>query len=259
MNEMLYGNTGKRDEGLNIDMDASLYQKLQSRTFVPKLKSMLNDGLQEGDKNFVFIGQVADKNGNFTVLGYNAKLESDSRGGDYGHYLAIPLDEKAVSVAFDKVSFLTEEGFVEFVNQKTLNNEKRFSLVSAQRAVDESVKKRLVNNLMETFMRVRKRKNVTFSFDRTTVEEFSAQSVFVLMDLMTYLPYAMRKNISFISHICSNQKLPDAINLAAYSADCEFKPHDCIGLDSAGISVADGLFAAYVEKVFAIRYAFGVI
>ena len=164
MNEMIYGNTGKRDEGINIDMEQALYQKLQSRTFVPKLKSMLNDRLQEGDKNFVFIGEVADKAGNFSVYGYNAKLESDSRGGDYGHYVAVPVNEKAVTVDTNSIGFLTEEGFVEYVNLKTLNDDKRFKITPQSIDIDVNAKKRIINNLMETFMKVRKRKNVTFSF-----------------------------------------------------------------------------------------------
>ncbi len=254
MNEMIYGNTGKRDEGINIDMEQALYQKLQSRTFVPKLKSMLNDRLQEGDKNFVFIGEVADKAGNFSVYGYNAKLESDSRGGDYGHYMAMPVNPKAVSFDINNVKFLTEEGFVEYVNLKTLNEDKRFVISASQIDIDTDAKKKIVNNLMETFMKVRKRKNVTFSFDYTTVEDFTSKSIYVLMDLMKYIPYQMRKNISFISHVASNQKLPDMINLAAYPATSEFKPHDCISL-SGGVGVADGIFSAYVEKVFAMSDA----
>lgn len=251
MNEMIYGNTGKRDEGINIDMEQALYQKLQSRTFVPKLKSMLNDRLQEGDKNFVFIGEVTDKAGNFSVYGYNAKLESDSRGGDYGHYIAVPVDTKAVSFDINSAKFLTEEGFVEYVNLKTLNEEKRFKIAPLQIDIDTDSKKKIINNLMETFMKVRKRKNVTFSFEYSTVEEFTSKSVFVLMDLMKYIPYQMRKNISFISHVASNQKLPDMINLAAYPASSEFKPHDCISL-SGGVGTTDGIFSAYVEKVFAM-------
>ncbi len=255
MNEMLYGNTGRRDEGINIDLDQALYQKLQSRTFVPKLKSMLNDRLQEGDKNFVFIGEVVDKLGKFSVYGYNAKLESDSRGGDYGHYLVKPLNEKVVEVDMDNVEFLTEEGFVEYVNLKTLNDEKRFKISSMPVEIDVNAKKRIVNNLMETFMKVRKRKNVTFSFDDCSVEEFSAKSLFVLLDLMKYLPYRMRKNISFISHVASNQKLPDMINLAAYPAQSEYVPHDCISLSAATFGMNDGAFAGYVEKVFSMSDA----
>lgn len=251
MNEMIYGNTGKRDEGINIDMDQALYQKLQSRTFVPKLKSMLNDRLQEGDKSFVFIGGVADKAGDFSVYGYNAKLERDSRGGDYGHYIAVPADAKAVTLDVDSVRFLTEEGFVEYVNLKALNEEKRFSIAPLQIDIATDAKKRIINNLMETFMKVRKRKNVTFSFEESTVEEFMSKSVFVLMDLMKYLPYQMRKNISFISHVASSAKLPDMINLAAYPASSEFKPHDCISLSGGG-GAADGIFSAYVEKIFAM-------
>lgn len=254
MNEMIYGNTGKRDEGINIDMEQALYQKLQSRTFVPKLKSMLNDRLQEGDKNFVFIGEVADKAGNFSVYGYNAKLESDSRGGDYGHYIAVPVDKKVASFDINSAKFLTEEGFVEYVNLKTLNDEKRFEITPVSIDIDIDSKKRIVNNLMETFMKVRKRKNVTFSFEGSTVEEFTRKSIFVLMDLMKYIPYQMRKNISFISHVASNQKLPDMINLAAYPATSEFKPHDCISL-SGGVGATDGVFSAYVEKVFAMSEA----
>lgn len=249
---MIYGNTGKRDEGINIDMEQALYQKLQSRTFVPKLKSMLNDRLQEGDKNFVFIGEVADKAGNFSVYGYNAKLERDSRGGDYGHYIAVPVDEKAVSVDTNNVGFLTEEGFVEYVNLKTLNDDKRFKITPQSIDIDVEAKKHIVNNLMETFMKVRKRKNVTFSFDDCTVEEFTAKSLYVLCDLMKYLPFRMRKNISFISHVVSNQKLPDMINLAAYPSSSEFKPHDCITLSASASFGNDGIFSAYVGKVFAM-------
>ena len=255
MNEMIYGNTGKRDEGINIDMDQALYQKLQSRTFVPKLKSMLNDRLQEGDKNFVFIGEVVDKAGNFSVYGYNAKLESDSRGGDYGHYVAVPVNEKAVAVDTNSIGFLTEEGFVEYVNLKTLNDDKRFKITPQSIDIDVNAKKRIVNNLMETFMKVRKRKNVTFSFDDCSVEEFTAKSLYVLCDLMKYLPFRMRKNISFISHVASNQKLPDMINLAAYPASSEFKPHDCITLNAGAPFGNDGIFSAYVEKVFAMSDA----
>lgn len=255
MNEMIYGNTGKRDEGINIDMDQALYQKLQSRTFVPKLKSMLNDRLQEGDKNFVFIGEVADKAGNFSVYGYNAKLESDSRGGDYGHYVAVPVNEKAVAVDTNSIDFLTEEGFVEYVNLKTLNDDKRFKISPQSIEIDVNAKKRIVNNLMETFMKVRKRKNVTFSFDDCAVEEFTAKSLYVLCDLMKYLPFRMRKNISFISHVASNQKLPDMINLAAYPASSEFKPHDCITLSAGATFGNDGIFSVYVEKVFAMNDA----
>lgn len=253
MNEMIYGNTGKRDEGINIDMAQSLYQKLQSRTFVPKLKSMLNDHLQEGDRNFVFIGEVADKAGNFSVYGYNAKLESDSRGGDYGHYIAVPANEKTVSVDTDNVGFLTEEGFVEYVNLKTLNGEKRFKIFPESINIDKNSEKRIVNNLMETFMKVRKRKNVTFSFEDCAAEEFSAKSLFVLTDLLKYIPYCMRKNISFISRVASNQKLPDMINLAAYPASSEFKPHDCIALNAGAALGNDGIFSEYVEKVFAMN------
>ena len=200
MSEMIYGNTGKRDEGINIDMEQALYQKLQSRTFVPKLKSMLNDRLQEGDKNFVFIGEVADKTGSFSVYGYNAKLASDSRGGDYGHYIAVPVDKKAVIFDVNNADFLTEEGFVEYVNLKTLNREKRFKIAPLKVGINKDAEKRIVNNLMETFMKVRKRKNVTFSFEYSTVDEFTGKSVFVLTDLMKYIPYQMRKHISFISH-----------------------------------------------------------
>lgn len=252
MNEMIYGNTGRRDEGININMDQALYQKLQSRTFVPKLKSILNDGLQDGDKNFVFIGEVADKTGNFTIYGYNAKLESDSRGGDYGHYIAVPVGSDPVSVDFGSIKFMTEDGFVEYVNQQTLNDDKRFSLAPEQYEIDENVKKRIINNLMETFMRVRKRKNVTFCFERTTVEDFSKKSAAIIIDLMKYLPYRMRRNISFISHVSSNQKLPDFINIAAYASSCEYKPHDCISVDGSSDYTGDGLFSAYVETVFAM-------
>lgn len=251
MSEMIYGNTGKRDEGINIDMEQALYQKLQSRTFVPKLKSMLNDRLQEGDKNFVFIGEVADKSGSFSVYGYNAKLASDSRGGDYGHYIAVPTDKKAVLFDIDNVGFLTEEGFVEYVNLKTLNEEKRFKIVPLQIDINAESEKRIVNNLMETFMKVRKRKNVTFSFEYSTVEEFTGKSVFVLTELMKYIPYQMRKHISFMSHVESNLKLPDMINLAAYPSSSEFKPHDCISLTGEA-GATDGIFSAYVEKVFAM-------
>lgn len=251
MSEMIYGNTGKRDEGINIDMEQALYQKLQSRTFVPKLKSMLNDRLQEGDKNFVFIGEVADKTGSFSVYGYNAKLASDSRGGDYGHYIAVPVDKKAVIFDVNNADFLTEEGFVEYVNLKTLNREKRFKIAPLKVDINKDAEKRIVNNLMETFMKVRKRKNVTFSFEYSTVDEFTGKSVFVLTDLMKYIPYQMRKHISFISHVESNQKLPDMINLAAYPAASEFKPHDCISL-TGGAGASDGIFSAYVEKVFSM-------
>lgn len=255
MNEMIYGNTGKRDEGINIDMDQALYQKLQSRTFVPKLKSMLNDRLQEGDKNFVFIGEVADKSGNFSVYGYNAKLENDSRGGDYGHYIAVKADDKAVSIDVNSISFMTDEGFVEYVNLKTLNDEKRFKISPKSTDIDVNAKKRIVNNLMETFMKVRKRKNVTFSLEDCSVEEFSAKSFYVLIDLLKYIPFQMRKNISFISHVASNQKLPDMINLAAYPDSSEFKPHDCISLNSVLPFGNDGIFTGYVEKVFAMNDA----
>ncbi|MBE7037055.1 MAG: hypothetical protein E7403_07155, partial [Ruminococcaceae bacterium] len=252
MSEMLYGNTGKRDEGINISMDPSLYQKMQGRTIVPKLKSLLSDTLQEGDKNFVFIGEVVDKSGSYTVYGYNAKLETDSRGGDYGHYIAIPAAEKTVEVNFSTMGFLSEDGFAEYANQQTLNEGKRFTVTPIPSVVDDNAKKRIINNLLETFMGVRKRKNVSFSFAKTTVEEFSAKSIGILMDLMTYLPYCMRKNIAFISHICSGQKLPDSINLAAYPTECESKPHDCIGLDDASPAVSEGIFMAFVEKVFAM-------
>ena len=69
---------------------------------------------------------------------------------------------------------------------------------------------------------------------------------------MKYLPFRMRKNISFISHVASNQKLPDMINLAAYPASSEFKPHDCITLSAGAPFGNDGIFSAYVEKVFAM-------
>ena len=180
MNEMLYGNTGRRDEGINIDMEASLYQKLQSRTYVPKLKSMLNDALQEEDRNFVFIGEIPDRAGNYSVYGYNAKLQSDSRGGDYGHYIAVPLDIKKLSFNIELIKFLTEEGFIEYVNLKELNEEKRFSIKPEPMETDINAKKRIVNNLMELFMKVKKRKNVTFSFEQKNVADFSAKSAHVL-------------------------------------------------------------------------------
>lgn len=250
MSEMIYGNTGRRDEGINIDMETALYQKLQSRTFVPKLKSLLSDKHPEGDKSFVFIGEFADKAGKFTIYGYNAKLENDSRGGDYGHYVAVPMDNKAVSADMAGTGFLSEEGFVEYVNLKTLNNEKRFSVSSVPVTIEENAKKRIVNNLMETFMKVRKRKNVTVSFADCALSEFNSKSLFVLMEIMKYLPLRMRKNVSFISHVMSNQKLPDMINLAVYPEDCEFKAHDCISLDDASPLASDAVFAGYVEKVF---------
>ncbi len=250
MNEMIYGNTGKRDEGINIDMDQALYQKLQSRPFVPKWKSMLNDRLQEGDKNVVFVGEMVEKTGNFSVYGYNAKLENDSRGGDYGHYIAVPASTKAVSVNMQDIHFLTEESFVEYVNSRTINDDKRFQIIPQQMEIDINAKKRIVGALMETFMKTRKRKNVTFSFTDCAVEEFNAKALYVLCDVMNYLPYRMRKNVSFISHIASNQKLPDMTNLAGYPDASPFKPHDCIDLLSNETYESEGTFTKYVELVF---------
>ena len=163
----------------------------------------------------------------------------------------MPVDKKAVIFDVNNADFLTEEGFVEYVNLKTLNREKRFKIAPLKVDINKDAEKRIVNNLMETFMKVRKRKNVTFSFEYSTVDEFTGKSVFVLTDLMKYIPYQMRKHISFISHVESNQKLPDMINLAAYPAASEFKPHDCISL-TGGAGASDGIFSAYVEKVFSM-------
>jgi len=255
MGEMIYGNTGKRDEGINIDMEQTLYQKLQSVTFVPKLKKMLNDNLQSGDKNFIFIGEIQDKSGNFSIFGYNAKLENDMRGGDYGHYIAIPADGKTVKADFSSVNFLTEDGFIEYVYDNTLNNGKRFSLNATPVDVDINAKKRIVNNIMEVFTRARKRKNVCVSLDENDVNVFSNKSLSFLLDIMKYLPYCMRKNISFISHVNSIEKLPEMINLAVYSESCANKPHDCISLNGGSLNAAEGIFYGYVEKVFSMSDA----
>ncbi len=251
MNEMLYGNTGKRDEGLNISMEQSVYQKLQSRAYVPKLKQMLNDRLQDGDKSFVFIGEIADKAGNFSIYGYNAKLRNDARGGDYGHYIAVPADSKKAVFDVNAVKFLTEEGFVEYVNTETLNESERFNINCTQIEINNEAKKRIINNIMETFMKVRKRKSVSFCFDDFSAEEFTSKSVFVLSDLMKYIPYAMRKNISFISRVASKERLPDFINLVAYPEQSDFKPHDSICL-SDNTPATNGMFTAYAEKVVAM-------
>lgn len=251
MNEMIFGNTGTRDEGINIDMEQSLYQKLKGVAFVPKLKSLLNDTLQEADKSFVFIGEVSDKSGSFSVYGYNAKLKSDSRGGDYGHYIAVAAEEKAILQSMEDIKFLTEEGFVEYVNKKSLNDNERFKILPKSVDMDINAKKRIINNLMEAFMRVRKRKSVTFSFEDCPVEEFNAKSFYVLCDLMKYLPYCMRKNISFISRVDSNARLPEMINLAAYPSSSVSKPYDSIDLSSS--AGWDGVFREYTEKVFSMN------
>lgn len=251
MNEMLYGNSGKSDEGINIDMEQGLYQKLQ-RMFVPKLKAILSVHHQEGDRNFVYLGEVAEKAGNFTIYGYNAKLASDLRGGDYGHYVAVAHNGKAATVNFDSIGFLSEEGFVEYVNNKTVNEEARFTVKPVATDINVEVKKKIVNNIMESFMKVRRRKCVAFAMEDCPLDEFNAKSLGVLLEIIKYIPYRMRKNISFVSHVATNQRLPDAINLAAYPSEVDVMPRDCIVIENPGEMFIEGAFKGYIEKVFAM-------
>jgi len=260
MNEMLCGNTGKVDGAVNINdsMPSSWYQKLQSRTFVPKIKSLLSAS-QSDDKNFVFIGEVRDKSERFSAFGYNARLQNDSRNGGFSHFIAFSASDKIEGIDLSQIKFLTEEGFTEYIYNNELNEDKRFVLTPEPFEIDINVKKRLVNNLMEAFMQMRKRKYVAFSFalgdEEDNIWNFSKKSTYIMMDIMQYLPYQMRKNISFISHLTTS-KIPEILNLAAYPSQTADKPNDCINVETdAGALSSSDTFAAYVEKVFAMSEA----
>ena len=243
MSEMIFGNTGRNDEPINIDMAENLYKKLQTRNYVSTLKSMLAVGM---DKSFVFLGDVDG----YSIYGYNSRLENDNRGGNYGHYIAEKLGEKTADFKIDNEQFLTEKGFNECVQQKKSND--RFTVKLQPVEFNENAKKRLVHNFVEMFSNRGRKRNISFSIDDNDIDSFNAKSIFVFSELIKYLPYQIRKNIGFISHISSRERLPEYINIVGYSISATYKPHDCIDISDDTPIKNDCRFYDYVETVFAM-------
>ncbi len=251
MSEMLYGNTGRRDESFNIDMKQPLYLKLQGEAVIPLFKSLIGDNCQGNGENFVFLGDVQCEEEKVCVMGYNTNLENGNRAGGYSHYIAFPQDAKKTTAFFEKARFLTKEGYTEYLSKKAVTGAKRFVIEAKEVPIDIDAKKRLVNNVLEMFMKKSKRKAVTFSFEVLSAEEFSAKSLFVLTEIMKYLPFQMRKNISFASYVNSNQELPENLNLGAYCGRNISVAPECISIDDV-TKFTEGEFFEFVEKVFAM-------
>ncbi len=252
MNEMLYGNTGQNDECLNMDMDQALFARVKSKTFVHAVRKVLNPLRPIPDNSFIYIGSVEEKGNAYTLYGYQAKLRNDSRGGDYGNYIALPCDKKKAVLNFQQVKFATEEGWNEFCTTSTINDAKRFSIAPMTTPLNKNALKLLVNNILEMMMGTGKISNISFSFSNEADEDFSQKAIYVLAVAMKYLPYRMRKNIAFISRVDANAKIPTMINVAAFAANNSAKPRDCVDVEHECGELTTGIFKDYVNKVFSM-------
>lgn len=251
MNEMLYGNNGQNDECLNVNMDQALFTRVKSKTFVHALRKVINSKRAVPDSNFIYMGCVEEKGSAYTLYGYQAKMVSDSRGGDYGNYIAVPCDIKKPAMNFPQVKFATEDGFRQYFNESKISDENRFAVSITPTPLNKNALMLLINNVMEMFT---SGKVSTCSFSLSTENDgaFSGKSIYVLALILKYLPYAMRKNIAFISRVDGDVKTPNAINLAAYAQDNASKPRDCINVEGETGALTNGMFKNYVEKVFSM-------
>lgn len=252
MNEMLYGNNGQNDECLNMDMDQALFARVKSKTFVHAVRKVLNPLRPIPDNSFIYIGSVEEKGNAYTLYGYQAKLKNDSRGGDYGNYVALPCDKKKATLNFQQVKFATEEGFKEFYTVSNISDNNRFSIAPMTTPLNKNALKLLVNNILEMFMGTGKINTISFSFSNEADEQFSQKAIYVLAVAMKYLPYAMRKNIAFLSRVDANAKVPNMINVAAYASNNSSKPRDCVDVENECGELTTGIFKDYVNKVFSL-------
>ena len=260
--EMIAGNNGNRDECINISMDKALFPRLQSKVTV--FKKILDSTSQATDKSFVYIASFESKEGAYSVYGFNSRLENDGRGGDYSSFVAVKANEECAEIKLEDIYFLDENGFAKYAYEKYNSSdfdgfvaankdsrENRFAMSAIPVEMTDGAKKRIVNAIMCAFSR-KKGESVAFCFDEADIDAFNKKAIYVLLEVIKYIPYALRKDIGFLSNVRTKGKVSELINLAAYPQSFGDKPRNCIELLSEdGISEQDAFFA-YTEKVFAM-------
>ena len=250
MSEMLYGGRGESVKGLNINMEQSLYSKLLEEKNVPAMFSFLNDEQQVSDSFFVYMGEVASEDGRFSVFGHN-KIE---KNGSFCHYVAEKCKDEKNVVFFNDVALLTGKGCSDGIAGKKIGPERYFSLVSIGKEINIDAKKRLVNNILEGFLKKEPRRLSAFTFGCDSASDFSSKSLFVLNEIMKYLPYGIRRRIVFASGVSPKKNVPQKINLVACPLKTVALYKGCVNLDE-NKPFEKGRFFEYIEKVFAMTDA----
>lgn len=249
MSEMIFGNNGQRDEGINIDMRDSLYNNLKPSVSV--FKGLLRGGMVEHDMNYVYIGADHLTGGNRAVLGYNARLQSDDRGGNYGHYKEI-AEELTPSKCFENMEFFSEDGYISFVNSRAKEGCETFAVCPYEFEISGNALKKIVNNLLMNFSETGGAE-VSFSIDEENLELYSRKALYVLQQILSYLPHCMRKKVLFISRIKGNKTTGVNTNLIAYTASEGERKFNCINVNDDLCYIGDEKFAQYIEEIFSIK------
>lgn len=247
MSEMLYGRRDESVKELNIDMDQSLYNKLQADKYIPAMVSFLNEEQRVSNSFFVYVGDVSTEEGRFSVVGYNTR----EKNGSFGHYIAEKCDNEKDVIFFDKVSFLTGKGCSAGLAGKKTGTEKTFSLIPKELEINIDAKKHLVNNILEAFMKKEPRCLSAFTFECNSSSDFSSKAFFVLNEVMKYLPFGVRRRIVFASGVSPKHEIPGKINLVACPLKTVSLYKGCVNLDEKK-AFEKGRFFEYIQKVFAM-------
>lgn len=239
MSELIFGNTGTKDEYINIDMEQSLFNDLKK--IIPKFRDHLNAAMKNDESIFVYLGE----RNNHIVYGYHAKLVTDGRGGNYGHYIAIPSEASCFSL--NDAHFITEADFFKFASTRDISESRRFHLAPKETLVTENAQKEIIHELLCRFSQDNFN-NTSISFQLPDGQDYIGNALYVLDGILGYLPYGLRSKITFMSKVDTPNRIPNEIQIVACTDSQGMK--NIVDLTRTTGYVEGGRFDKYITAVF---------